>query len=385
MKRIVCFALFLAAANLSAVLAGEKASAEFYGYIKLDGSYDGHSSSVGDYMKWVNSGNGTPSQFNLTGNQTRFGVQLKSPDMGKIEVSGQIEADLYGFQGGVGQENKPYAMFRQFYAKANWAEIDLSLLAGQTADVISPLNADTVNYSVLWWAGNTGYRRPQLRLTKGFGLGEKGKFKLEVAAVRVMGHDAEAGSNSNTVASTSGSGNDSRFPGFQGRASLSMPLLTSTAAELGFGIYFGKERYNGGSSLTQNLYVADLFFPIIQGLNLKGEYYWGKNTDSYNGGIGQGLLAASLTGVKATGAWAQLGYTGLEDWAFNAGFGMDTADEDVLADASKTKNVSYFGNLSYFLTKAFQTSFEVSEWRTTYKNVDTFNNTRYQLAFIYKF
>ena len=42
-----------------------------------------------------------------------------------------------------------------------------TILGGQTWDVISPLNPRSLNYSVYWWAGNIGYRRPQVRLTKG--------------------------------------------------------------------------------------------------------------------------------------------------------------------------------------------------------------------------
>ena len=140
-----------------------------------------------------------------------------------MHSGGLIEVDFYGG----GDENKNLPMMRHAYMNLDWPEEQFSVLAGQTFDVISPLWMPTLNYTVGWWQGNIGYRRPQLRLTKGFELAKDVEFKLEAAATRDIGR-----ANSFT-ASYSDTGQDSSIPGLQGRASLTFPGFNSKPTTIG--------------------------------------------------------------------------------------------------------------------------------------------------------
>ena len=59
------------------------------------------------------------------------------------------------------RENKPTIMLRHAYVEVK--DDDFRFLAGQTWDVISPLNPNMLMYSVGWDGGNIGYRRAQFR------------------------------------------------------------------------------------------------------------------------------------------------------------------------------------------------------------------------------
>ena len=85
---------------------------------------------------------------------------------------------------------------RHAYLKLDWPKSRFNIIAGQTSDVISPLYPQTVNYSVGWWTGNIGYRRPQLRFTKAMRINKDVDLKLEGAFARTIGrNDAVASPN----------------------------------------------------------------------------------------------------------------------------------------------------------------------------------------------
>jgi hypothetical protein len=99
-------------------------------------------------------------------------LNFSTPTANGIETSGKLEIDFYGG----GPENKNLPMMRHAFMKLDWPKRGFSILAGQTSDVISPLVPSTVNYSVAWWVGDIGYRRPQLRLTKAFKAGANSHY-----------------------------------------------------------------------------------------------------------------------------------------------------------------------------------------------------------------
>ncbi|MHC4751100.1 MAG: DcaP family trimeric outer membrane transporter, partial [Planctomycetota bacterium] len=129
---------------------------QLYGYLKLDAAYDTSRTDNGNYAKWVEpeNNNKNDDQFNMTANQSRFGMKITGPENDLMSTSGRVEADFYGG----GEENKPKLMLRHAYMKLDWPVDRFNIIAGQTSDVISPLFPSTVNYSVGWWTGNIGYR-----------------------------------------------------------------------------------------------------------------------------------------------------------------------------------------------------------------------------------
>jgi len=333
----------------------------FYGYIKLDGSYDGSRVSTGNYMRWVDTAGPRDAQFNITARQTRLGLNFGGPKIAKSEAGGKLEIDFYGG----GEENKNSLMLRQAYMKVAWSTIDFAIVAGQTNDVISPLNPSTMNYVVNWWSGNIGYRRPQFRLTKGFGLGHNVGLRFELAAARSIG------------------GENTGLPSAQGRVALSVPLWTGKKTTLGISGHTGKEE-NDSHTWSAGL---DLSLPILKKTTLDGEFWTGSNLDSYLGGIGQGLkgTAKDPLEIAAHGGWFALNTGPYRDWQFGAGASIDNPSDTYLVRGDRAQNMSTFGNIRYSLNEAVETGVELSYWETKYKDMDHATDVRLQWSWLYKF
>jgi hypothetical protein len=85
---------------------------KFYGYIKLDMSYDTGLIDTGDFARWVNPGEAKDGQFDMTARQTRFGWKFAEPGLEGKTVTGRIEFDFYGG----GSDNK-----RSTKVRTQWA------------------------------------------------------------------------------------------------------------------------------------------------------------------------------------------------------------------------------------------------------------------------
>ncbi|MCX7008554.1 MAG: DcaP family trimeric outer membrane transporter, partial [Kiritimatiellaeota bacterium] len=366
---------------------------QFYGTIKLDAARDDSRTSVGNFARWVESEGALKNddQFSMTANQTRLGVLVNGPAQGTIKGSGQVEIDFYG---NGAAENKPDAMLRHAFLKADWTDLNFSILAGQTFDIISPLTMPTVNYTVGWWQGNIGYRRPQIRLTQGVKLADDVELKLEGGPTRTVTDRKFVYTSATDV----DSGADAGFPTIQGRASLSFPSFNGKAATVGVSGHWGREELNttnASSLVSSNTEIptwsgnVDVRLPLTDWLLLQGEGFVGKNLSAYLGGIGQGFDVTRNDGIGAKGGWAAATFGPCGKWQFNLGIGVDEVDEaDVSANVKappRLTNLVYFGNGSYALTANLQVALEISYLKTTYKNAPNGDDWREQLAAIYKF
>lgn len=355
---------------------------ELYGYIKLDAAYDTARTDNGNFPRWVLSEatNDNDDEFNITARQSRFGLNFNGPDISSgTKTSGKVEVDFY--EGG--EENKNRLMMRHAYLQLEWPDTDFSLLAGQTTDLMSPLFPDTLNYSILWWSGNPGYRRPQLRLTKEFDVRDNSNFILQGALARTIG-------DTGTGFDPGDTGEDSGFPTLQGRAAYSFPLLTEKKTTVGISGHWGEEEYdidNTGTSIDYDTWSGniDLTLPVVKKLAFKGELWTGENLDTYFAGIGQGVNTTLQREIGATGGWVALNLGPFNKWRFNFGGGVDNPDDDDLSDGSRSKNVSIFGNVLYDINESVQTGLEISHWKTDYKNMENGDSIRIQSSLIYKF
>jgi len=357
---------------------------QLYGYLKLDAAYDSSRTDDGNFAKWVEreNTNRDDEQFNMTANQSRFGMNITGPDDGEMKTSGRAEVDFYGG----GSQNKAHLMMRHAYMKLDWPADKFSILAGQTSDVISPLVPTTVNYSVAWWTGNIGYRRPQIRFTKVLGIDPDVDLKLEGAIARTIGRD-------DGVTGGTESGEDSGKPTLQGRASVSLPVFCTTPATVGLSGHYGKEEYdiadNGSDEDFRSWSLnVDMLQPVNSWLTIKSELFTGENLDAYLGGIGQGV---TLTGanmydeVGSHGGWiaASLGPWGGE--RFNIGLTMDDVDRGDVDEGDRTLNRSVFANMFCAINKSAEFALELSHWKTDYAGNGDADSFRIQTAFIYKF
>ncbi len=337
-----------------------------YGYIKADVIYDSARINNGNIAYFVESEeriDQEDDQLNLTANQTRFGFDIKAPLWEGIETTGKIEMDFYGGGG----ENTPHLRFRHAYIKVHWKKSDFSILAGQTFDLVAPLNPDTINFMVLCSSGNIGYRRPQIRLSKGWEIGKNSKLSLDAAFTRTVG-------NTNLLyPEYLDAGEDSGFPTIQGRAGICLPLWMEKSASFGISGHWGQEEYdldNQGKNKDFDSWslALDITLPLYENIALRGEIWIGKNLGSYLGGVQQTVNKTRLKEISSQGGWLALEIGPISKWKYNLGFGMDDPDDEDLSPGMRSKNWSIYGNTYYSLTEYCTIGGEISYWRTSYES-----------------
>jgi hypothetical protein len=364
---------------------------QFYGYIKADAAYDTSQGYPGDYVVWVNSEatNDDDDEFDLTANETRLGFNFTGPKTATMETSGKVEFDFYG---NYAEENKAKIQMRHAYAQVYWPGSRFAILGGQTWDVISPLTPSTLNYTVLWDAGNIGYRRPQLRLTKGFELADQTILQVQGAIVRTIG------SNLLVVPR---SGEDAGFPTLESRVGLTIPLLPAGPTRAGVSGHWGREEYDLDTygrhedvdSWSINL---DLTQPVAQKVLFKAELFTGQDLATYFGGIGQGAtlttvhvgntdIVTDAKAISAHGGWFTFTFGPWDKWTFNTGLGIDQVDRDDVVTGARTSNRSIFGNTLYALNENITVGVELTCWRTEYRGPGDADDLRVQGSLIYRF
>jgi len=356
---------------------------QLYGYLKFDAAYDTSRVDNGDYAKWVEreNQNDDDNQFNMTANETRLGMLINGPDNGSMKTSGRVEMDFFGPGDGI-KENQGRLMMRHAYIKLDWPDDRFNIIAGQTSDVISPLFPRTVNYSVGWFVGNIGYRRPQIRLTKELSFVDGGFLKLEGALARTIGRDNPF------LGGITDSGEDAGFPTFQGRASLTFDETT-----IGLSGHWGQEEYDTtltGHNRDFNTWSLNLDYtqPICKKVEIKAELYTGENLDAYLGGIGQGVTlsgANQYEEIGSKGGWIAAGLGPWDNKRFNVGVSMDDVDRGDVNDGDRTLNRCVFGNVYCAVNNQTDVAFELSHWRTDYRGSGDGDSLRAQMALIYKF
>jgi hypothetical protein len=381
---IVCIAWWLVAGGIALGADEPKKSTvwsnvdvQVYGRLKADASYDTARVTPGDYVKWVERDNDFDRQFNLTANETRLGLNIKGPDAGSAKTSGKVEIDFYG-TGSTPAENKPEIMMRHAYAVLEWPH--WSLLAGQTSDIVSPLAPRTLNYSVLWWAGNIGYRRPQIRLTRQYNLCKDTFLKFDGGISRTIGENTIDNPNA---------GEASGVPTAQARVGLTMPYFGGKPGTVGLSGHYGTEEYSGKVVPTWSVNL-DATMPLASNMTLKAEWFLGENMDAFLGGIGQGVRGAgknlsTLDGIRAQGGWGAVEIEAGKGWSFTGGIGIDDPDHQDLNPGDRDLNRSIFGNAIYSLSKNAKLGFELTQWRTEYVGTGGSDDTRGQFSVIYEF
>ncbi|MCP4375314.1 MAG: hypothetical protein GY794_03935, partial [bacterium] len=355
---------------------------QLYGKIKLDAAYDSGRTNTGNFARRVNSGEKQrgDGQFNMTANETRLGLKFTGPTTKQLKTNGLVEIDFYGG----GTETSPQPRLRHAYLNLEWPQQRLSVLAGQTWDVISPLNPGTLNYTVQWWGGNIGVRRPQVRVTKICSLNADTDLTLQAALLRAPGRSSGFDPGD--------TGEDAGFPSGQVRASVKFPLFGGKKAIFGVSGHYGQEEYDRDTSGNNiDIYSwsgnVDACVPVNSWLTVKAEAFTGQNLDAYAGGIGQGVnvVGNDVSELKSVGGWvaASLGPWG--NWSCNVGANVERIVSGVTVDGTRTSNGAVFGNVIYKFNDHASVGVEISNWHTEYQGSSDGNDVRVQSAFIYKF
>jgi hypothetical protein len=326
-----------------------------------------------------NNKNDRDSQFSMTPKQTRIDMKIYGPQSEEFKTSGLVEIDFYGTDAG---ENKAGILLRHAYMQLDWPKDRFSILAGQTSDLISPLYPSTLNYTVNWWVGNIGYRRPQIRFTKIYALDKDVDWTIAGAFVRTIG------STSNIF--TPDTGRESGLPGLQARTALKFPFFGDKPTEVGFSSHWAKEEldtdpYGHHKNFYSWSYNIDITQPVNKWLAFKSELFTGQDLSTYLGGIGQGINTTTNKEIGSKGGWIAASLGPWDKWNFNVGAGVDTADKDDVDTGARTLNRNVFGNMIYSFDKNAKVGLELSHWRTEYKGPGGAESFRAQMAFMYNF
>jgi hypothetical protein len=356
----------------------------WYGQVKLDASWDQNPTSHGNYVLWVKAKtqDEDDAQFNLTHRATRLGLRAKSTGIENTTLGGNVEVDLYGG----GEENKALFLIRHAYftvQSGRWR-----VLAGQSWDLIAPLNPATLNYPVLWGAGNISYRRPQVSLFYVLTSSEQTKAEIAGGAFRTIGSDLAPTFplDSGETADGTEDGGDAAMPSLQGLFDVSHKIDSGASVRFGVSGLWGRlsseTNLGHGENYESWALCAHFMTSWAGGAGFAGEVFTGSNLGSYFGSI---LNTNRIDGLATTGGWASAWVKLNRKTTLTGGFGVDDPKDEDLSTAERSRNRVVFGNLKYAVVAPVIFGVEVSQWQTDYVNADAAKAVRVETSFIMNF
>jgi len=366
-------------------IAGTKVS--LYGFFQLNAVYE---DGANNGLNWSNfalpNAQDGEGRLLLNVNQTRIGINVAGqPKENGVELSGKFESDFVASQS---RNNNGVGGFRirHSYGQLKFNDIGLSILFGQTQDIIAPLTAPSLNQGALQGDGSLGTRRPMIRLLQAVG-------PVEIAAAATDNRDAAA----------------PVFPAFQGSVKAKVPaswagekqnvefILSGHYASLENAAddSTGKEAKKSDSYPERSSWsgIASLSLPVINIVNLSGEFFYGQNLNQYNvGGIGQGhssnpsVYSETGAGLQSFGGWGAANVKLPAGFAVAGGYGVEAFSEDREPAAGRIKNSVVFANLKYFVDDAAFVGFEYAHLVTKYdRQTDDGKLNRFEFVFNYAF
>jgi len=382
-------------AALAIAVGGAKVS--LYGFFQLNAVYEDGANGGLNWSNFVlqNAQDGE-GRLLLNVNQTRIGINVAGqPKENGVELSGKFESDFLASQS---RNNNGVGGFRirHSYGQLKFNDIGLSILFGQTQDIIAPLTAPSLNQGALQGDGSLGTRRPMIRLLQAVG-------PIEIAAAATDNRDATA----------------PVFPAFQGSVKAKVPASWAGEKQNVEFILSGhyaslenaadnsdeKEAKKSDSYSEQTSWsgVASLSLPVIDIVNLSGEFFYGQNLSSYNvGSIGQSGKTKSGAGLQSSGGWGAANIKLPAGFAVAGGYGVEALDKDREPAAAvdkdgkitwaRIKNSIIFANLKYFVDETAFIGFEYANLATKYvdnttneRKTDDGKLNRFELVFNYSF
>lgn len=381
---------------------------KFYGFIRLDvirddsrADFPGQGTTTGLFgfvrsedvlapRATIGAKNDDPNLF-ISPRLTRLGIDLDGPSIDLLwgaKVTGKFEVDFYNG----GSESRNIIRDRHFYLKLTWG--DFSMLAGQTADVISPLwpivNAD----NVMWGMGNLGDRRPQIRWEFAPQLGD-GKLIFQFAVGLTGAVDAQALS----VFAGSGktNGEASGEPTTQARLAYRTPFMFEKQfLEIGIWAHHAMERtdvrINGYKEFESWAAGSDMTIPLYEDIVwFKAEIWTGADLGDVRGGIFQDLNNKGQE-IRSHGGWGEIGVRPIKWLVFYVGYSVDDpANQDLTPvgvgggnSAQRAENETYYFAIR-FLPDPVEIGLDYLNVTTRYSSLGHGDDNRVGIYFAYKF
>lgn len=356
----------------------------FYGFARLDAIVDDSRPDSLQSPLFILSEDprATPEDeesFTLHPRLTRLGMDFSGPrveGLAGAALSGKIEID---FQNG-GRESRAVPRYRHVFLKLAWR--DVSLLAGQTSDVISPLFPTVNNDTLMWNAGNLGDRRAQVRVShepKGDGVRTSWAAGLGLTgAVDSQDLDGDGGRDGEAAA----------LPNLQARIGISIPAGgQERRLEVGLSGHVAREEtarpVAGATRFDSSSLGLDFRLPLLPRLLLQGEVWRGENLSDFRGGIAQDVGPTGRE-VESRGGWLELGIPAPRYSVYLGVTRDDPRDEDVPA-SGRTSNGAWYLVQRFKPAKAFTLGLDLLDWTTKYKGLAAGEDHRLNLYLIYDF
>ncbi len=365
-------------------LLNSDATFKLYGFLRLDAMYN--DSRANDpqipYIIRSEDSSGVPagtvadendSEAALSARLTRLGLTFDGgtiDGLGNPDLGGKVEIDFYNI-GLPDSDSRNALRMRLAYLTLTWDH--WRLLAGQTWDAISPLNPVVNNDLVMWGAGNTGDRRPQLtvRNTTAAGAGQ---------LITDFGIGLTGAVGGQTVLGGLRSGENSGRPMVHARVGYHGKTDAGGAYQLGVWAHNSEERFDpgtagGGAAVGEEDFDSssvgvDFVVPISGNtVAVKGEYFMGENLRDVRGGILQGVNFGTMDEIESKGGWVEGSYKATDHCTLYAGYSFDDPDDDDLAANAFSKNtVPYAAARWQYGSLRF--GFEYLNWTTEYVGLE---------------
>jgi hypothetical protein len=352
--------------------------------LRLDIDIDTQRPNNGQVPFIINSPESSPGKrdagsFSMHPRLTRFGVDINGPPLsglGNPLMTGKLELD---FENG-GSESRQIIRIRHAYFRTSWRS--LSVLAGQTWDVVSPL-FPTVNHdSLMWNAGNTGDRRPQLRVSWEPKVGQ-GTWSF-VGAAGLMGAVDLLDADNNGFRD----GEESGRPNAQGRIGYSRSISDQNLT-IGSSFYYGwlntSSPVASRTGFRSQLIAFDYLLPLSHSFSLRGEGWWGRNLSDVRGGVGQGVNPINGRDIRARGGWSELSIRINRLWSVHPGWTVDIPVTEDVAPGGRTRNGAFYIGNRIMPAASFTIGADYLRWRTDYQGLQRGIDNRLNVFLQYAF
>jgi hypothetical protein len=388
----------IVSANEVPVISAGGAKISLYGFMQLNAVYeDGRTQGTDDNWTEIvpSKAEDGEGRFMFNVNQTRLGFNVAGPQKeGAPEVSGRLETD---FANGTARNSNGVDGFRirQAFGQVRFKDLGLTLLMGQSSDLIAPLSAPTLNQGGLRRQGSIGTRRPQIRATQTLGLAEVAVAITDDRVAQPVMPGFQGSAKAKIPAAWAGEKQNVEFTLSGHYASEETAANTEAQVEA--------KKADGWGTPASWSGVASLSLPVIDIMNVSGELFYGQNLNRYNNGsIGRSGRPTGFTadeGIMSLGGWGAATVKLPANLSFASGIGIEAIDEDrelksTVGDSptnNPNKNMVVFGNLRYNVASTAYIGFEYAHLTTDYADridgtkVDSGSLNRFELVFNYAF
>ena len=308
----------------------------------------------------------TDGEMTMTPRLSQVGLgidQWELDDRGHYVGEGKLEID---FGGGAGTN-----VIRLRHAHATVTiENKLEVLAGQTWDLISPLRPMVQEDTLLLFAGNTGERRPQLRLSA-----------LPVDNVRIAVAAAATGTLDHRDLDGDGrmDGVAAGTPMIQGLIELRQPLRRGgSPILLGLWGHVAHEELADGTRQPSRSLGIHIQVPAPF-MTWSAELYGGTNAADIGGSVGRSIDPMTGRRTHAVGGWFEVAAAPTKKHVLAVGGSGDLASLDDVMPGDRSGNGTVYSALRYKPKPSLQLGVEYLYWKTLYRGAGAAIANRFDL------